>query len=115
MDTKLVTNQIRLQQWAAVIREQKESGLKVDSYCEAHNISRNAYYYWLRKLRTAALQSQNSRFVELSPPAEEKTKSAASESPPSLTITLRDAVIHVDETVSRELLSMAVEVLRHAE
>ena len=71
MDTKLAAAQVRLQQWAAIVRERKESGLKVDDYCEAHNISRNAYYYWLRKLREAALESQGSRFVELPAPAAE--------------------------------------------
>jgi len=111
MDTKLATTQVRLQQWAAIVRERKESGLKVDDYCEAHNISRNAYYYWLRKLREAALESQNSRFVELPVPA----AGHAGEKHPVLTISLRDAVIHVDETVSRELLAMTVEVLRNAE
>ena len=111
MDTKLAAAQVRLQQWAAIVRERKESGLKVDDYCEAHNISRNAYYYWLRKLREAALESQSSRFVELPVPAAEQ----AEEKPSLLTISLRDAVIHVDETVSRELLAMTVEVLRNAE
>ncbi len=55
MDTKLATNQIRLQQWAAIIKERCESGLKVNEYCELHRLSHNAYYYWLRKIRKAAL------------------------------------------------------------
>ena len=74
MDTKLAAAQVRLQQWAAIVRERKESGLKVDDYCETHNISRNAYYYWLRKLREAALESQSPRFVELPVPAAEQAE-----------------------------------------
>ena len=51
MDTRLATNQIRLQQWAAIIHDRKESGLKVDDYCKLNNLSRNAYYYWLKSKR----------------------------------------------------------------
>lgn len=45
MNTKLATRQIRLNEWAAVIKDCKASGLKVDTYCEQHGISRDAYYY----------------------------------------------------------------------
>ena len=63
MDTKLATTQIRIQQWAAVIHDRQESGLKVDEYCEQHGLSRNAYYYWLRKVKEAALTQTG--FVEI--------------------------------------------------
>ena len=55
MDTKLATQQIRIQQWAAIIKDRISSGLKVDDYCRQHDISRDAYYYWLRKVKEAAL------------------------------------------------------------
>lgn len=63
MDTKLATTQIRIQQWAAVIHDRQESGLKVDDYCEQHGLSRNAYYYWLRKVKEADLTQTG--FVEI--------------------------------------------------
>ena len=56
MDTKLATKQIRLNEWAGIIKDCKASGLKVDDYCSQHNLSRDAYYYWLRKVKEAALQ-----------------------------------------------------------
>ena len=39
MNTKLVTRGIRTNQWAAVIKDCKESGLKVDDYCTQHGLS----------------------------------------------------------------------------
>lgn len=55
MNTKLATRQIRLNEWAAIIKDCKASGQKVDIYCEQHGLSRDAYYYWLRKVKEAAL------------------------------------------------------------
>ena len=47
MNTKLATSRIRTGQWADIIKDCKESGLKVDDYCAQHGLSRNAYFYWL--------------------------------------------------------------------
>ena len=44
-DIQTVTQNVRLQQWTAIIQARQASGLKVDDYCSEHNISRNAYYY----------------------------------------------------------------------
>ena len=55
MNTKLATTQIRITEWAAIIKDCKFSGMKVDDYCQLHDISGDAYYYWLRKVKTVAL------------------------------------------------------------
>ena len=55
MNTKLATSRMRTGQWADIIKDCKESGLKVDDYCAQHSLSRNAYFYWLRKVKEAAL------------------------------------------------------------
>ena len=56
-DIQTVTQNVRLQQWTAIIQARQASGLKVDDYCSEHNISRNAYYYWLRKVKAAAIEN----------------------------------------------------------
>ena len=86
MNTKLATRQIRLNEWAAIIKDCKASGQKVDIYCEQHGLSRDAYYYWLRKVKEAALTQAG--FVEL----------------PALT----------SENSSSELISRMLEIIRHA-
>ena len=45
MNTKLATTQIRITEWATIIKDCKSSGMKVDDYCQLHDISRDAYYY----------------------------------------------------------------------
>jgi hypothetical protein len=51
---KKLTKQYRLEQWTSIIQERIKSGKRVDVWCTENNISRNAYYYWLRivKLET---------------------------------------------------------------
>ena len=53
-NTRAITSNYRLQQWAGIIQNQKESGLNVKSYCKESGINEQKYYYWQRKLREAA-------------------------------------------------------------
>jgi putative transposase len=54
MDTQKVTADYRLSQWAQIIKARLESGQNVKVFCQAAGISKNAYFYWQRKLRNAA-------------------------------------------------------------
>ena len=56
MSDRLSVTQVRMQQWYSIIRSQKESGLTVDAFCEANNISKNRYFYWQKKLRETAIE-----------------------------------------------------------
>ncbi len=46
-----VKNQFHAEQWIQLIKECQSRGMRVDDWCTANDISRHAYYYWLRKLR----------------------------------------------------------------
>jgi putative transposase len=54
MDTQKVASEYRLSQWAQVIKAQQESGQNIKDNCQTNGISRNAYFYWQRKLRKVA-------------------------------------------------------------
>ena len=41
------TKELRLAQWAGIIKEQKESGLTVKDWCNQNGITKDAYYYWV--------------------------------------------------------------------
>ena len=75
MDTKLATIPIRTKQWASIIQDCRSSGLKVDDYCEQYSLSRNAYYYWQRKVKEAALSQAG--FVEIQDTLKAETGLAA--------------------------------------
>jgi transposase-like protein len=51
MNTTTLAAEYRLQQWAVVIKDCKESGLSIRKYCKNAGIHENTYYYWQKKLR----------------------------------------------------------------
>jgi len=46
-----------MRQWAQIIEGRSQSGLTIAEYCKAEGLTINGYYYWLRKLRAAALST----------------------------------------------------------
>ena len=64
-DIQTVTQNVRLQQRTGIIWDRQTSGLKVDDYCSEHNIFHNAYYYWLLKVKTAAIENSGNIFTEV--------------------------------------------------
>ena len=56
MNTKTITNEYRLAQWAGIVKERQESGLTIKVYCNEKGIHENSYFYWQRKLREFACQ-----------------------------------------------------------
>lgn len=112
MSTQLATRQIRMQQWSQVIHAKNESGLTVKEYCESHNISENAYYYWLRKIRTSAIKAAGSQFAELSVPAEPQADASGTA---GVTIEMNGARVIVSDAGCRDALTMVLEVLSYAQ
>ena len=57
--TTAVAVQYRLQEWAAQIREcqNRPAGMSVVDWCAAHGITKANYYYRLRRVREACLES----------------------------------------------------------
>ena len=54
MDTREVAAEYRMGQWAQMIQARVQSGQSIKEYCASTGISRNAYFYWQRKLRETA-------------------------------------------------------------
>ena len=112
MDTRMVTNQVRMTKWSEIIKDRCESGLTIKEYCAEHGISRDAYFYWLRKIRESAVAAASEQFAELLPPAEPPI---AEGSEAGVTIELNGAKIRVEDACCRSTLAMVLEVLRNAQ
>ena len=115
-EIRTVTKNMRLSQWADVIRDRKASGLTIAAYCRENNISRNAYFYWQREIKKTAIAEAGNMFVEVEPatcalPVQVPQASAESY---SIAISIGDATINVAEEVSCELLRKVIEVVRNA-
>ena len=132
-ETSLVAEQVRLQQWANLIREcqNRPADLNVDTWCRQHGIAKANYYYRLRRVRQAILartpnpgpeQERNSCFVELPAPtilpAVQPSAVTAQESKPLGAVAVVHGVngISVDifSNTSSDMLRSIVEALAHA-
>lgn len=111
MNTKLATTQIRITEWTAVIKDCRSSGMKVDDYCQLHGISRDAYYYWLRKVKTAALQQAG--FVEL--PMTENKPALTTDFTAQMVIKAGGNEISINNDTPAELIAKVLEVIHHAQ
>lgn len=117
MDTKLATTNIRLSQWNAIIQDRIHSGLTVDEYCEDKDITRNMYYYWLRKVKEAAIEACPETFAELFPTEIISDTESESESvfSPQMVIRANNLAIEINDNTPKKLLSMVLEVAGNAE
>lgn len=73
--TSLVAKQFRLQTWAAQVQDcqNRPEGMLVEDWCRQNNITKANYYYRLKCVRQACLdsiQAEEASFVELKPPVE---------------------------------------------
>ena len=58
-ETTMVAKQCRLREWAAQIRDcqSRPAGMSVVEWCACHDITKANYYYRLRRVREACLET----------------------------------------------------------
>jgi hypothetical protein len=52
----MMTTGIRMAQWAQIIQDRKASGDNIKEYCQNRGLSKDAYYYWQKKLKEIAYE-----------------------------------------------------------
>lgn len=115
MDTQKVAAEYRLSQWAQVIQARLDSGQSVKDFCQTAGISRNAYFYWQKKLREAACTELSkteeprnivpSGWMQLTPKQAQHTKE-------SLDIEINGCHVTVNAQTEPELLKKVCRTLR---
>ena len=119
MNTKLVTKNVRLSQWNAIIQDRLQSGMTVDEYCEEKGVARHKYYYWLHKIKEAAIETNPLKFAELMPVEtvsvqEPELTAPESDFSPQMIIRMNNIEISMNNQTSKELLEMVLEVTGNA-
>lgn len=115
MDTKKVTKEYRLSQWAQTIQMRRESGQNIKEFCQSTGISRNTYFYWQKKLREAACSelSKANDSRSLAPRGWACiTEADTSVSANNLTIEVNGCNITVNDGTVPELLAKVCHVLK---
>lgn len=119
MNTQLVTKNYRIQQWAEIIQDRVHSGMPVDEYCETHNITHHQYYYWLKKVREAAIasvsdQSPSGTFVEISQFQSSSSLEPEIPNQTAAVISLGKYDIKLSNSASKEFISKLLGVVLNA-
>lgn len=125
MNTKKATQEYRTNEWIKIIRECRSCGQTVTSWCKNNDINTKSYYYWLRKIRTAAcnaLPSINSQeqIVPL-----DMSKLSASTSTDAVQVSsqtvqadiiihLGSAILEIHNSASASLIENTIRVLQNA-
>lgn len=104
--------QVRMNGWAAMVKQKNKSGMTVKEWCAANGISEHAYYYRLRQLRKAMLDGMQP--TETSSCFAKVTASSASPEGVGVRIRRGETVIEIDNQASPSLLQFLEEVLTHA-
>ena len=52
-----VKSQLKLEHWRRLIAECQSSGMQVKQWCAQNGISKDQYYYWLRKVREISVDN----------------------------------------------------------
>ena len=113
METCLTVKNLHHHSWALMIQEQSRSGLSIRDWCSQNNIRTKTFYYRRKQVRSELLQAASPVFAELIPP-EGDMVSSADGFRPQLTISIKDAVIGVDQGTPQQLLAYVLEVMRNA-
>lgn len=116
METRDVTAGYRLAQWTQTIQTRAQSGQSIKEFCASTGISRNAYFYWQRKLRDVACSRiQETATKEkncLIPSGWAQLESVADRAEASVTIEICGCRINATAETDLELLAKVCQALR---
>ena len=116
-------HQVQLQRWKALIQDRMNSNLKIMEWCEQNNVSKDAYYYWLKQIRIEAVAevkvkrpviSESNSFVEIQPTASSVVASAPIRSRPSAIIRGNGLEIELFDDAAPTFIRMLMETVRYA-
>ena len=121
-ETTLMAGQCRLQEWAAQIRDcqSRPSGMSVVEWCAGHGITKANYYYRLRRVRKACLETIQTKMpaqqaVPVRPGLLQHQEQEDGNPQPGLDISIKGFSIHVTGATSMPLLAEVLRVVQHAE
>ena len=119
-DTTIIAAQFRLREWAAQIKECQErpAGMSVADWCACKGITRTNYYYHLRRVKEACMESVSNetsqqKIMPVEPILLHQEQNRCS--CPGLDISIKGCSIHVTEGASMQLLAAVLEVVQGAE
>jgi hypothetical protein len=67
-----MTREDRINYWQGILEEHRHSGLSAAAFCREHQINRDRFYWWRKRLENNNGHSKQSGFLELVPSCQSK-------------------------------------------
>ena len=115
-----IRQQVRLNQWSAMVQEREDSGMSVKAFCKEVGIATKTYYYRLRRLREAALKCAQSGTVQSTTPQPElvqytpPTGYVPDPTPQSIVIKTSSTTVEIPMNTNPEVVAAAVSFLKQS-
>ena len=103
----------QLQQWQMHINDRMSSGQTIKEWCNANDISQDAYYYWLRKIRGMTYISAVRELPGKTPPSNAFVEIRAEEARPAAAFTpdmISGDAVAADQVTSAVITKGAVRI-----
>lgn len=118
MNTTKQLQQIKLDQWAVLCKEQTQSGLTVRQWCDQNSYTIHTYNYWKHRLKESYAESALHDIVPITPPVPtslpDSRESHDSGITNSISILLGNTTISLEASTSDEMLCRIITALHHA-
>lgn len=115
-EAKNITEKHRLEQWTSIIQERVKSGISVDKWCKDHGISRDSYYYYLRKVKVAITKGTGKADIPQTPkivqllPSPDPSESTSQET--AIILKLNGITIEIKDCASDAVIERTLKALR---
>ena len=116
---------VQLHRWKVLIQDRMNSNIKISEFCKQNNVSKDAYYYWLRQIQKEIVAEANSKtnkpaisetntFVEIQPVVSTSIPSVTNKSKPSAVIRGNGLEIELFEDTSSNFMRKLMEAVKYA-
>ena len=117
--TSLVAQQTRLSEWADMVRDcqNRPQGMKIDEWCQLHDITKASYYWRLRKVYEVYLETVNhmQTFVEVPSSAIQPVNMASEYKIAAVIRSGNNLTLEITEQASASFLQTLLGVLGNAQ
>ena len=111
-----IKNHYRVEEWKQLILDYQSSGMKLYEWCESRNVTKDMYYYWLRKIREQAcdeLAANNPiQKQEVTPFKKLEVMAPVPNTTAAVIIRLNGATIEVNEGTSQHTIQAVLMALQ---
>jgi len=117
MNTREMAQDVRLANWAGILRARRDSGLSVRCYCQEQGINEKTYYYWQKRLREATCERLGLQEQPLSSATQNETPIFAAlpmqgNKNGSIVIRLNGAEVEIQGEANTAAMETVLKVLR---